>query len=127
MCLFQKTPLNVEIEIEHYLRWNVDVYAQWLLKVSISAYLAGLKEIPQPINKKDLKDFMRGYMQSLLKLEYNKEGLTYKEAGVIDGRINQLNRMKELEPHSSFLSKLEAIVKGMEEIDSKRRNEIVDQ
>lgn len=117
MSLFEKKPLDIEREIKHYIQWKDDVYSKSLVKISIMAYLDALKELPQPITKKDLKNYMRGYLQGFLETEYNKEGLTSFEAGVITGTISLYEEKKQLEPYSAFISKIETIIKKMDEID----------
>ena len=116
MSFFEKKPLDVEKRIKHYSQFK-DTYLKSLIKISTKAYLNGLKELPQPINKKDLKYYMRGYVQGFLKTNYNKEGLTSSDDGIILGTLGFYEGKKQLEPYPSFILKIETILKKMEESD----------
>ena len=112
MSLFEKKPLDVDKEIKKYLQFKDDDPTKILIKISTMAYLDGLKELTQP-TKNELKIYMRGYLQAAL----NKEGLIPFEVGAVSGILSHYESKRQFESNSSFISKLETIIKKMEELD----------
>jgi hypothetical protein len=116
MSLFKnEEPLDIEGRIKNYSL--LKDYERALAKNALEGYFEGLKDQVQPIDKKELKNFMIGYMFAFLKATYNREGLTLFERGVISGTFRIYEGKRELESYSTFLSKLETIIKRMEELD----------
>ncbi len=113
----QKKSLDIEKKLRHYTQFK-DKYQKNLMKITLLAYIHSLKISPNPINKKQLRDHMRLYLQEYMKRQYNQNGLKPYEVGAISGTINLYESKRKLEPHHIFLAKLETLVKKIEENDN---------
>ena len=118
MEIFKKKPLDIEEEIKYYLKLKkeADSYHSFARKSLTLIYIVGLMELPKPIDKKDLRRYMKEKFQEVL----NSEKLGSLDIGSIAGIISYYESRRKLEPTSTFIEKLETILKKMIEIDAEK-------